>query len=78
LTAYGHFKKYFKIYLSSMASLQHNTSLTDLEHKLYPPSGPTAMDFSNGKGGSSGFVDYGPEDEEERRLYGGNDDDGDY
>ena len=78
LTAYGHFKKYFKFYLSSMASLQHNTSLTDLEHKLYPPGGPTAMDFSNGKGGYSGFVDYGPEDEEERRLYGGNDDDGDY
>lgn len=77
LTAYGHFKKYFK-QISSMASLQHNTSLTDLEHKLYPPGGPTAMDFSNRKGGSSGFVDYGPEDEEERRLMGGSDDDGDY
>ncbi|KAL7453482.1 hypothetical protein ACHAWC_008598 [Mediolabrus comicus] len=77
LTAYGHFEKYFKK-ISPMASLQHNTSLTDLEHKLYPPGGPTAMDFSNGKGGSSGIVDYGPEDEEERRLYGGSDDDGDY
>lgn len=77
LTAYGHFKKYFKK-ISPMASLRHNTSLTDLEHKLYPPGGPTAMDFSNGKGGSSGFVDYGPEDEEHRRLMGGSDDDGDY
>eukprot|EP00986_Skeletonema_menzelii_P008611 scaffold3686_cov149-Skeletonema_menzelii.AAC.1 len=77
LTAYGHFKKYFKR-MPSMASLQHNTSLTDLEHKLYPPGGPTAMDFSSGKGGSSGFVDYKPEDEEHRRLMGDSDDDGDY
>jgi hypothetical protein len=75
LTAYGHLKK--RLFINSV-HLQYRATLTDLEHKLYPPGGPTTMDFSKGSGGTSGLVDYGPEDEEERRLWGGGDDDGDY
>ena len=75
LTAYGHFKKRLMI---NSVHYQYRATLTDLEHKLYPNGGPTMVDFSQGRGGTSGIVDYGPEDEEERRLLGGSEDDGDY
>lgn len=75
LTAYGHFKKRLMI---NSVHYQYRATLTDLEHKLYPDGGPTMVDFSQGRGGTSGIVDYGPEDEEERRLLGGSEDDGDY
>ena len=75
LTAYGHLKK--RLVINSV-HYQYRATLTDLEHKLYPPGGPTTIDFSHGNGGASGLVDYGPEDEEERRIWGGSDDRDDY
>lgn len=49
---------------------EHRHKLTNLEHKLYPPGGPSLSDFSEGKGGNSGLVDYGPEDDEADREMG--------
>jgi hypothetical protein len=62
MTAYGHFKPKGTFYVP-MTHIQHRHTITDLEHKLYPPGGPSVMDFAEGKGGNSGFVDYGPEDD---------------
>lgn len=80
MTAYGHYKKSSTMSIA-MTHYQHRHKITDLEHKLYPPGGPTLMDFSEGKGATSGFVDYGPEDDLADRengtgAYG--DDDEDY
>ena len=83
MTAYGYFKKASTMHIQ-ITRYQHRRKLTDLEHKLYPPGGPTVMDFSEGRGGTSGIVDYGPEDDEADRemgrgVYASNDDDsGDY
>mmetsp|Transcript_15155 Transcript_15155/g.32897 ORF Transcript_15155/g.32897 Transcript_15155/m.32897 type:complete len:83 (-) Transcript_15155:45-293(-) len=75
MTAHGYFtqgssqtsgsRRYFRI-----THDEHRRKLTDLEHKLYPPGGPAAGDFSEGRGGSSGLVDYGPEDDEADRAMG--------
>jgi hypothetical protein len=69
MTAYGYFKRSSSSYLQ-MTQYEHQHKLTNLEHKLYPPGGPSLSDFSEGKGGSSGFVDYGPEDDEADREMG--------
>eukprot|EP00978_Attheya_sp_CCMP212_P016274 scaffold42485_cov50-Attheya_sp.AAC.5 len=79
MTAYGYFRKSSEISLS-MTHYHHQHKITDLEHKLYPPGGPRVMDFAKGLGGSSGFVDYRPEDDEADREMGrcGYDSSGDY
>jgi hypothetical protein len=87
MTAYGYFQQSSKTMIQ-MTHYQYRRKLTDLEHKLYPPGGPTVMDFAEGRGGTSGFVDYGPEDDVADRemgrgayanLYSGDDGDcGDY
>jgi len=60
MTAYGHFRK------SSNRSFTHShcsAKLVVLESKLCPPTGPTMVDMNGGLGTSTGFVDYGPEDD---------------
>jgi len=63
MTAYGYFTQKSKTMIQ-MTHYQHRRKITDLEHKLYPPGGPTIMDFAGGRGRTTGFVDYGPEDDE--------------
>ena len=69
MTAYGHFKRKSSFYLQ-MTHYEHRHKITDLEHKLYPSGGPSLGDFSEGRGGRSGLVDYGPEDDEADREMG--------
>ena len=69
MTAYGYYRKSSEMAVS-MTHYEYRHTITDLEHKLYPPGGPTMVDFAKGMGGSSGFVDYGPEDDERDRDMG--------
>lgn len=69
MTSYGYFKKNFDMHME-MTRIDKRSTLTNLEHKLYPPGGPTTIDFTSGRGGSTGFVDYGPEDDEADRENG--------
>jgi hypothetical protein len=62
MTAYGYFRQRSEAHLQ-MTHYQHRTTITSLEQKLYPPGGPSAADLSKGTGDTSGFVDYGPEDD---------------
>jgi hypothetical protein len=75
MTAYGYFKKSSKTFIQ-MTHYQHRHKITNLEKKLYPPGGPTAMDLAEGRGGTSGFVDYDQVDREIRigGAYGDSDD----
>lgn len=79
MTAYGCFRKMSEMMLA-MTHYQHRRTITNLEHKLYPPGGPGVIDFAQGRGGNSGFVDYGPEDDQADREMGRGAyaDDGDY
>ena len=63
LTAYGHFKKQADCLIGA-TKVEFRHTVTNVEHKLYPPGGPTKTDFSKGKGGTSGFADYDLEDQE--------------
>ena len=69
MTAYGYFTHKSKMMIE-MTHYQHRGKITDLEHKLYPPGGPTLTDFAGGRGGASGLVDYGPEDDVADREMG--------
>mmetsp|Transcript_4513 Transcript_4513/g.8040 ORF Transcript_4513/g.8040 Transcript_4513/m.8040 type:complete len:462 (+) Transcript_4513:103-1488(+) len=69
MTAYGYFRQRSSQYLQ-ITHYEHRHKITNLEHKLYPPGGPTVGDFAEGRGGSSGIVDYGPEDDEADREMG--------
>ena len=69
MTAYGYYRQSSERG-ARMTYVEKRSTITDLEHKLYPPGGPTASDFTQGKGGSSGFVDYSIDDR--------GDSDGDY
>jgi len=53
-----------------MTRLDKRGTLTSLEDKLRPPEGPTAVDLADGNGVGTGFVDYGPEDDEADREMG--------
>jgi len=68
MTAYGYFRQGSSVHLQ-ITQYEHRHKLTNLEHKLYPP-GPTVGDFAEGRGGGSGIVDYGPEDDEADREMG--------
>jgi len=80
MTAYGYFRK------SSKRGFTHphcSAKLVVLESKLCPPTGPTMVDMNGGQGASTGFVDYGPEDdvadrEMGRGKYASDCEDGDY
>lgn len=72
MTAYGHFKS-VSSNMVKMTWHENRHTVTNVEHKLYPPGGPSIGDFSEGKGGSSGLIDYSAEDGENSI-----DEDGDY
>ena len=81
MTAYGFFRKTSK----QMFDITHyhcRGKLVALESKLCPMEGPTDVDLADGKGGDTGSVDYGPEDDEADREMGrgryASFDDGDY
>ena len=69
MTAYGYFRQGSSVHLQ-ITQYEHRHKLTNLEHKLYPHGGPTVGDFAEGRGGGSGIVDYGPEDDEADREMG--------
>lgn len=85
MTAYGYFRKSSKLSFDIVRFDKRGT-LTSLENKLLPPGGPTTVDLADGKGVGTGFVDYGPEDDEADREMGRgryasdyeDDEDGDY
>ena len=62
MTEYGHFRRCSGVHIG-FTHFQNRYKLTDVEHKLCLSGGPSLNDFSN-RGGSSGLVDYGPEDNE--------------
>ena len=67
MTAYGYFRSPY----SQDLTYQHKRgTLVLLESKLCPPTGPTGVDMAGGKGRSTGFVDYGPEDDQADREMG--------
>lgn len=61
LTAYGYFRQ------RDVHTTRSDTR-SQIWNTLYPRGGPSPMDFTKGKGGSSGFVDY----------FNGSDDDDDF
>lgn len=68
MTAYGR----CQIWTSSPVCYPHcRHTVAAMEQKLLPPTGPTTADLKGGPTGSgSGFVDYGPEDDEADREMG--------